>query len=112
MIWLLIALIAAIVLFLFLRKKPAEETAQSAPRLEASGTQATQAPEDDELSVVIMAAIAEFEGGEMIEDELLAILAAAVAEFEGGGEFQVVRIRPSGRLWALTGRQELMQSRQ
>jgi hypothetical protein len=109
MIWLLIALIAAVSLFLFLRKKPAEETAQPVPRFETSEI---RAPGDDETFAVITAAIAEFEDSEMIEGELLAILAAAVAEFEGGGEFQVVRIRPGGRNWAFTGRQELMQSRQ
>lgn len=92
MTWLLIAIIVAVVLFLFMKKKPAEETAQSAPQLEASGAPAYAA-----------------QGAE--DDELFAVIAAAIATFEGGGEFQVVSIRPSGRNWAFTGRQELMQAR-
>jgi hypothetical protein len=91
MTWLLIAIIAAVVLFLVLKKKPAEETAQ-APQLETSGASPYVAQTSE-------------------DDELFAVIAAAVAEFEGGGDFQVLSIRPSGRNWAFTGRQELMQGR-
>lgn len=45
------------------------------------------------------------------EDELLAVIAAAVAEAEGTDEFRALRIRPSGKTWALTGRQELVHNR-
>jgi len=92
MTWLVIAVIAAIVLFLVLRNKSAEAPARSVPRLEPGGAPAYTAPATE-------------------DDELFAVIAAAVAEFEGGGEFQVLSIRPSGRNWAFTGRQELMQGR-
>ena len=91
MTWLLILIIAAIVAFLFMRKKSVEETAQPTPQLEASGADYAAQGADDELFALIAAAIAEFEGG--------------------AGEFQVVSIRPSGRNWKFTGRQELMQGR-
>jgi len=86
-----IAILVAAALFLILRKKP-EEQAQSAPQLQESGASGYVAQMTE-------------------DDELFAVIAAAVAEFEGGGEFQVLSIRPSGRNWAFTGRQELMQGR-
>jgi hypothetical protein len=91
MTWILVVIVVAIIAFLILRNKPAEQT-QSAPRPEASGAPAYVAQTSE-------------------DDELFAVIAAAVAEFEGGGEFQVLSIRPSGRNWAFTGRQELMQGR-
>ncbi|MDR3562834.1 MAG: hypothetical protein P4N59_15545 [Negativicutes bacterium] len=91
MTWLVLLILAAIVLFLFMRKKSVEETAHPAPQLEVSG-----APDQ---------AVATG------DDELMALIAAAIAEYEGSGSFQVVSIRPSGRSWAFTGRQELMHGR-
>ncbi|MDR3589350.1 MAG: OadG family protein [Negativicutes bacterium] len=97
MTWLLVVIVVAVILFLILRNKPKEESAQSVPAQSAPQLAASAAP---------AYAVQDAE-----DDELLAVITAAVAEFEGGGEFQVVSIRPSGRNWAFTGRQELMQGR-
>ncbi|MDR3561468.1 MAG: hypothetical protein P4N41_19045 [Negativicutes bacterium] len=108
MTWLLILLLVGIAVFFYLKKKPAQE---ALPQLAVSGSgEAAAGLEGDELQAVLAAAIAEYESADISQDELLAIIAAAVAEHEGG-DFRVVRIRPSGRSWAFTGRQELMHSR-
>jgi Na+-transporting methylmalonyl-CoA/oxaloacetate decarboxylase gamma subunit len=98
MTWLLVVIVVAIIGFLILRNRPKEEQAQPTP--------AQSVPQLAEPSAAPVYAVQESE-----DDELFAVIAAAVAEFEGGGEFQVLSIRPSGRNWTFTGRQELMQGR-
>ena len=92
MVWLLIAMLVGVGWFLWQSKKRVDKMSQQtplAPKVIAPVMEAVQAPESE-------------------DDELLAIFAASVAEFEGTGEFHVVSIKPSGRNWALTARQDLL----
>jgi ATP:corrinoid adenosyltransferase len=45
------------------------------------------------------------------DDEIVAAIMVAILAFSGSDTLQVLRIRPSGNNWVLTGRQEQMRGR-
>ena len=92
MVWLLIVMLIGVGWFLLRSKRRVDMLAQ-------------QTTQPQKVIAPVVEAVLETESE---DDELLAVLAAAVTEFEGTSDFQVVSIRPSGRNWTLTARQELL----
>lgn len=84
MMWLVLLTLVAAVLVVFLRRRPAEVAGR-----ELAYDNVSSASEDD----------------------LVALFTAAITEFEGTSDFKVLHIRPSGRSWTLTGRQDQMHGR-